>query len=43
MAQRIFAQGAAPSLFFTSAFDKYFKDIPEELQKYLIEDITENI
>lgn len=39
MAQRIFAQGAAPSLFFTKPFIKYFENLPDEIAELIAEQL----
>ena len=39
MAQRIFAQGAAPTLFFTKPFLQYFKNLPDEIAEVIAEQL----
>ena len=43
VARNIYARGIKPSLFFTTPFEKYYKDLPEDLEKAFALDVEEFI
>jgi len=43
MAQRIYSQGLAPSLFFTNPFMKYFTDLPDEVAEQFAKQLGKKI
>jgi hypothetical protein len=43
IARSIYLDGIKPSLFFTTPFKKYYKDLPEDLEKAFALDVEEFI